>query len=453
MLGQTPRPFSSIALVATLLISGVGITAPPTTARADDCLTAPNSPAPQGSHWYFHLDRATQRKCWYVRAPGQPAQQATAATTGPATPMHSTPAPSGASSPDVSAPPSPHVKISAAKPIPAPVRSGTTAKTVQQSALDKNTASTPVVPAPQTSTSSETSPQAAAPPAVTWPDAAVALAAVKAQEPTAVPTDAPVAVATVKAQEPIAVPTDAGADSVSDDSQRIARRNDPTNNGGIPVIIFPVLALGLAGVGVLSGFAMKKAAERRARIIIDHPGPGPDSVDDQRQHEWRGDQYPHGSVVKGQELHSLVLAVSDPRPLRNDDGASQITQEIGEQFCRDYDRMLQSPADPHEEPLRGRTAAVSDPGPLRDDDGAFQITQEIGEQFCRDIERMLQTLSPHENPLRGRTAAVSDPGPLRDDDGAFQITQEISEQFCRDYDRMLQSIRLQQKPLRGRTAA
>ena len=174
MLGQTPRPFSSIALVATLLISGVGITAPPTTARADDCLTAPNSPAPQGSHWYFHLDRATQRKCWYVRAPGQPAQQATAATTGPATPMHSTPAPSGASSPDVSAPPSPHVKISAAKPIPAPVRSGTTAKTVQQSAQDKNTASTPVVPAPQTSTSSETRPQAAAPPAVTWPDAAVA---------------------------------------------------------------------------------------------------------------------------------------------------------------------------------------------------------------------------------------------------------------------------------------
>ena len=32
------------------------------------------------------------------------------------------------------------------------------------------------------------------------------------------------------------------------------------------MIIFPVLALGLAGVGVLSGFAMKKAAARRARI-------------------------------------------------------------------------------------------------------------------------------------------------------------------------------------------
>ena len=66
MLGQIPRPFASIALVATLLISAVGVTAPPTTARADDCLTAPNSPAPQGSRWYYHLDRATQRKCWYL---------------------------------------------------------------------------------------------------------------------------------------------------------------------------------------------------------------------------------------------------------------------------------------------------------------------------------------------------------------------------------------------------
>ena len=150
MLGQIPRPFSSVALVAMLLISAVGGTAPLTTARADDCLTAPNSPAPQGSHWYYHLDRATQRKCWYVHAPGQPAQQATTATTGPATPMHSTAAPSGAPSPDVSAPPSPRVQTSAVKPIPGPVRGGTTDKTIQQSAQEENSASTPVVPRRET---------------------------------------------------------------------------------------------------------------------------------------------------------------------------------------------------------------------------------------------------------------------------------------------------------------
>ena len=335
---QTATLFPSTALVATLLIS-VGVTVPPTTAGADDCLTAPNSAAPQGSHWYYRLDRATQRKCWYVRAPGQPAQQVAApATTGPATLLHSTPAPSGTPSPHVAAAPSPQVKISAAKPNPTPVRSGTPDETVQQSAQEENTASTPEVPAPQTSTLSETNPQAAAPPAVIRPDASVA-------------------VAPVKAQEPIAVPTDARATSVSDDAESIARRADPANNPGMPIIIFPVLALGLVGVGVV----IKIAAARGARIIIDQAEP--DTVDDQRQHEWCDEHYRHGSGVEGQELHSLVSAVSQPGPLRDDDGAFQIAQKKSEredkllQFCQDIDRMLQSPPSPHQEPLRRRTAA------------------------------------------------------------------------------------------------
>jgi hypothetical protein len=33
---------------------------------AETCLAAPNSPAPQGSHWYYRLDRASQRKCWHL---------------------------------------------------------------------------------------------------------------------------------------------------------------------------------------------------------------------------------------------------------------------------------------------------------------------------------------------------------------------------------------------------
>ena len=153
MSGQIPRPFRSIALVAALLISGLGVTVPSATARADDCLTAPNSAAPQGSHWYYRLDRATQRQCWYTRAPGQPAHQVAApATTGPATASHSTPTPSVARSRPVSAAPSPKIKT-AAKPITAPVSGGTTDKTVQQSAQEKeNTASTPETPAPQSGT-------------------------------------------------------------------------------------------------------------------------------------------------------------------------------------------------------------------------------------------------------------------------------------------------------------
>ena len=93
MSGQISRPLGSIALVATLLMTGVGVTVP---ARADECLAAPNSPAPQGSHWYYRLDWGTQRKCWYLRALGPPAQQAAAsATLARVTPLHSMPAVSG----------------------------------------------------------------------------------------------------------------------------------------------------------------------------------------------------------------------------------------------------------------------------------------------------------------------------------------------------------------------
>jgi hypothetical protein len=40
---------------------------------ADDCLAAPNRPPAPGGHWYYHLDRASDRKCWYLAEPAGPA--------------------------------------------------------------------------------------------------------------------------------------------------------------------------------------------------------------------------------------------------------------------------------------------------------------------------------------------------------------------------------------------
>jgi hypothetical protein len=37
-------------------------------APAADCISAPNGASPNGQHWYYHLDRAKNRKCWYLRA-------------------------------------------------------------------------------------------------------------------------------------------------------------------------------------------------------------------------------------------------------------------------------------------------------------------------------------------------------------------------------------------------
>jgi len=72
---RIPRSIGSIAVVSALFVSIFGAGPRAGTADAADCLAAPNSPAPENGHWYYRTDRATQRKCWYLRSSGQPAQQ------------------------------------------------------------------------------------------------------------------------------------------------------------------------------------------------------------------------------------------------------------------------------------------------------------------------------------------------------------------------------------------
>ena len=194
---QIPRPMGSIALVVTLLVwccAGVGV--PTNTARADDCLTAPNSPAPAGSHWYFRPDRAKQRNCWYLHAPDQPPQPAAAQAKSDAPPATHTIALKKPATASPSAPTSTSPGDSAAPPLPpvkpqgAPMSSATTDQPVRQSAQKESSAtSIPDAPAPQ-SPSSQTGIQGAEPAPATatvWPDPP-AVAAVKAQEPAPVST-------------------------------------------------------------------------------------------------------------------------------------------------------------------------------------------------------------------------------------------------------------------------
>lgn len=37
-----------------------------TKAVADNCLSGPKGSLPAGGHWYYHVDRATKRNCWYI---------------------------------------------------------------------------------------------------------------------------------------------------------------------------------------------------------------------------------------------------------------------------------------------------------------------------------------------------------------------------------------------------
>ena len=42
---------------------------------ADECLSGPKGQTPQGSHWYYRIDRATKRHCWYLADQREPLSQ------------------------------------------------------------------------------------------------------------------------------------------------------------------------------------------------------------------------------------------------------------------------------------------------------------------------------------------------------------------------------------------
>ena len=61
---------------------------------ADACLSGPKAAAPAGGHWYYRIDRATKRHCWYL---GEEKDKAAAAT--PQDAAGSTAAPAAAAAP------------------------------------------------------------------------------------------------------------------------------------------------------------------------------------------------------------------------------------------------------------------------------------------------------------------------------------------------------------------
>src|SRR5215470_11819865 len=84
---RVPTLIKSIALVVAFLTLGAGVGAPGNSLRAEECQSAPDSPSPQGTHWYYRLDWATQRKCWYLRAPARSLRRAAAAATATPVPL------------------------------------------------------------------------------------------------------------------------------------------------------------------------------------------------------------------------------------------------------------------------------------------------------------------------------------------------------------------------------
>lgn len=71
---RNPRriaPFLFASLIGSI-VAGAAARAEPAAAAASsataDCLAKPNAPSASGHHWYYHIDRASGRHCWYQRA-------------------------------------------------------------------------------------------------------------------------------------------------------------------------------------------------------------------------------------------------------------------------------------------------------------------------------------------------------------------------------------------------
>jgi len=63
-----------ILLTAGVSIPRGSVAEPAAQAAADECLSKAGSTAPRGSHWYYRVDRATGRHCWYLGAEGTKAR-------------------------------------------------------------------------------------------------------------------------------------------------------------------------------------------------------------------------------------------------------------------------------------------------------------------------------------------------------------------------------------------
>jgi hypothetical protein len=62
------RTAKFVSAIFAGLLASVALTTESNSAApaADECLSGPNNPAPERGHWYYRIDRATKRHCWYL---------------------------------------------------------------------------------------------------------------------------------------------------------------------------------------------------------------------------------------------------------------------------------------------------------------------------------------------------------------------------------------------------
>jgi hypothetical protein len=466
---------------------GVGATK---TARADDCLTAPNSPASKGRRWFYRTDRETQRKCWYLRAAGEPSQRTAAQSPSAVAPAKKTSAFDNAIA-AAGAPlqmPSPTLK-----PQPAPMSNATREGLVAQSA-----------PAGNASPSS-------------WERPAARIGAQAAGPAPAAGAPSPT-VAAANASDPNVSASDVRAGSLRptvaararDDAESSSRGASSANATGMAISLtgtlfqmFLVVAVGLGVASLL--YRVVTAAARRRKIEADwickqNPQQqysvdedlhrptilGANDSEDRQQHrsiderdpftdDWhrstiaaandREDQRQHRSVDDRdqfiEELHSSQISGANDR----DDQQKDRSFDDRDQFIDDLHRSLISGAN-NFDARRSQPTDNDWPNSARLSGGTFQITEDVSKredtlaQLRRDLDRLLQPNSreQHDDLHRTPISGANDNGSGEDDHDDHRLandarrtgdvchlTDEVSErdnrfaQLSRDLDWLLQS--------------
>lgn len=221
------------SIIAGAPLAAVSQNAPTATSPANaasDCLASPKGATPQGQHWYYRLERATKRQCWYLRAEGGKVSQT--AQAAPNTP---------AAEPAV---PQPHTVQDARAEYLTP----------QGAAAPKTTAQ--AVPAPTQQAANPTADSSAQQSAVAtrWADASPATTA----SPTPQAAPAPVAAVAQPSAKPSKSPVAlAAADSSTD---------KPT--GSLQTLLL-VIGGALALAGILASIVYRFAGGR-VRVQTDH---------------------------------------------------------------------------------------------------------------------------------------------------------------------------------------
>lgn len=198
--------FASVLAGAPLaIISGNGAHA------ADECLLAPKDQTPQGSHWYYRIDHASKRHCWYLRAEGgklsQSAPQNPSQSTEPTAPNAQTATQRSIANAHAELPPQTSIDPPDRNDAPVPANTATSENSavapstaapgsiVASRWLDPSAMSSAITPQPATSNTaanlpsdSATNDTAAATPAAVPPVAADASAADASQaQPASIP--------------------------------------------------------------------------------------------------------------------------------------------------------------------------------------------------------------------------------------------------------------------------